>query len=208
MKFPTAEIKDTEGNTWHQEEGRLRRLNQGVEGAHLCTSFQCELCWFRNLTGKDPTPGVHDMAIRCLRRCNLDNFAGRAPSTIRGHKLEIFTLLKKFESVGMPLLLQPLGPLPVGDKVGMGIALGMQLKSITAKGRIVDSVQFATVRGVRGTATLNGRPLLWEWVNRCRFLGVRVVCARPRVPRSRIGSITSCLAWSCAWGLNLSRIRP
>jgi hypothetical protein len=145
VKFPTAEIKDTEGNTWHQEEGRLRRLNQGVEGAHLCTSFQCELCWFRNLTGKDPTPGVHDMAIRCLCRCNLDNFAGRAPSTIRGHKLEIFTLLKKFESVGMPLLLQPLGPLPVGDKVGMGIALGMQLKSITAKGRIVDSVQFATL---------------------------------------------------------------
>jgi hypothetical protein len=155
VKFPTAEIKDTEGNTWHQEEGRLRRLNQGVEGAHLCTSFQCELCWFRNLTGKDPTPGVHDMALRCLRRCNLDNFAGRAPSTIRGHKLEIFTLLRNFESVGMPLPLQPLGPLPVGDSVGMGIALGMQLKSITAKGRIVDSVQFSTVRGVRGTATLN-----------------------------------------------------
>ena len=155
MKFPTAEIKDTEGNTWHQEEGRLRRLNQGVEGAHLCTPFQCELCWFRNLTGKDPTPGVHDMAIRCLRRCNLDNFAGRAPSTIRGHKLEIFTLLKNCESVGMPLPLQPLGPMPVGDAVGMGIALGMQLKSITAKGRIVDNVQFSTVRGVRGTATLN-----------------------------------------------------
>ena len=97
VKFPTSEIKDTEGNTWHQEEGRLRRLNQGVEGAHLCTSFQCELCWFRNLTGKDPTPGVHDMALRCLRRCNLDNFAGRAPSTIRGHKLEIFTLGMQFK---------------------------------------------------------------------------------------------------------------
>lgn len=155
VKFPTAEVKDTEGNTWHQEEGRMKRLNQGVEGAHLCTSFQCELCWFRNLIGKDPLPGVHDMAIRCLCRCNLDIFAGRLPSTIRGNKLEILTLQKNFESIGMPMLLQSLGPLPVGDLVEMEIALGMQLKSITAKGRIVDSVKFATVRGVRGTATLN-----------------------------------------------------
>jgi len=37
----------------------------------------------------------------------------------------------------------------------MGVAIAMQLKSITAKGRIVANPQYATVRGVCGTASLN-----------------------------------------------------
>ena len=134
---------------------RLRRLNQGAEGAHLCSPFQCELCWFRNLEGKDPVPGVHDQAIALIRRSNLDNMAGRAPSTIRGHLMETLSMVQNFESAGLTLPLQPLGPLPLGDFVGMGIAIGMQLKSITAKGKIVANPQYATVRGVRGTASLN-----------------------------------------------------
>ena len=155
MRFPVAELKDVEGNVWHQEGVRLRRLNQGTEGAHLCSPFQCELCWFRNLVGKDPVLGVHDQAIYLIRRSNLDNMAGRAPSTIRGHLMETLTMVQNFERVGLPLPLQPLGPMPLGDSTGMGIAIGMQLKSITAKGRIVQNPQYATVRGVRGTASLN-----------------------------------------------------
>jgi hypothetical protein len=155
MRFPVAELKDVEGNVWHQEGVRLRRLNQGTEGAHLCSPFQCELCWFRNLVGKDPVLGVHDQAIYLIRRSNLDNMAGRAPSTIRGHLMETLTMVQNFEGVGLPLPLHPLGPMPLGDSTGMGIAIGMQLKSITAKGRIVGNPQYATVRGVRGTASLN-----------------------------------------------------
>ena len=155
MKFPITELKDVDGNVWHQEGARLRRLNQGAEGAHLCSPFQCELCWFRNLEGKDPVPGVHDRVIYLIRRSNLDNMAGRAPSTIRGHLMETLTLVQNFDAYGLTPPLQPLGPLPLCDSTGMGIAIGMQLKSITAKGRIVANPQYATVRGVRGTASLN-----------------------------------------------------
>lgn len=69
--------------------------------------------------------------------------------------METLTLVQNFEMCGMTPPLQPLGPLPLNDSTGMGVAIGMQLKSITAKGRIVSNPQYATVRGVRGTASLN-----------------------------------------------------
>ena len=110
----------------------MKRLNQGAEVAHLCLPFQCELCWFQNLKGKDPLPGVHDQAICLIRQSNLDNMAGRAPSTIRGHLMENLTLVQNFGICGLTLPLQPLGSLPLSDTTGMGVAIGMQLKSITA----------------------------------------------------------------------------
>ena len=155
MKFPVSELKDVDGNVWHNERTRLKRLNQGAEGAHLCSPFQCELCWFRNLEGKDPVAGVHDKAMLLIRRSNLDNMAGRAPSTIRGHLMETITMVQNFEKFGLIPPLRPLGPFPLSDTTGMGIAIAMQMKSITAKGRIVENPQYATVRGVRGTASLN-----------------------------------------------------
>ena len=69
--------------------------------------------------------------------------------------METLTLVQNFGMCGLTLPLQPLGPLPLSDTTGMGVAIGMQLKSITAKGRIVENPQYATVRGVQGTASLN-----------------------------------------------------
>jgi len=69
--------------------------------------------------------------------------------------METLTLVNNFEQCGLTPPLQPLGPMPLRDSAGMGIAIGMQLKSITAKGRIIADPQYATVRGVRGTASLN-----------------------------------------------------
>ena len=51
--------------------------------------------------------------------------------------METLAMVQNFEGVDLSLPLQPLGPLPLGDSTGMGIAIGMQLKSIKAKGRIV-----------------------------------------------------------------------
>ena len=69
--------------------------------------------------------------------------------------METITMVQNNESCGLTLPLQPLGPMPLGNSLGMGLAIGMQLKSITAKGRIVVNPQYATVRGVCGTALLN-----------------------------------------------------
>jgi len=60
LKFPAVAIEDELGNPWHKEEERQRRMNQGVDGAHMCILFQCETCWMRNLEGKDPVDESYD----------------------------------------------------------------------------------------------------------------------------------------------------
>jgi hypothetical protein len=69
--------------------------------------------------------------------------------------METRAIVDRSERFGLTVPLHALGPLPVGDPYGMGIAVAMQIKSVTAKGRIVSNPQFSTVRGLRGTATLN-----------------------------------------------------
>ena len=69
--------------------------------------------------------------------------------------METLVMVENFGMCGLTLPLHPLGPLPLSDSTGMGVAIAMQLKSLTAKGQIVANPQYATVRGVRGTASLN-----------------------------------------------------
>jgi hypothetical protein len=139
-RFPRAVITDEVGNVWHREEQRQRRLTQGVEGAHLCIPFQCETCWHRNLEGKDPEPGASDVMLACIRRANLDAMAGKSPLTIRGHLLDTIMVLRNAERISKMPSFHPRGPFPLGDPVGMGLAIDMLLKSLTAKGRLTDYV--------------------------------------------------------------------
>ena len=69
--------------------------------------------------------------------------------------METLVMVENFGMCGLMILLHPLGPLPLSDSTGMGVAIAMQLKSITAKGQIVVNPQYATVQGVRGMASLN-----------------------------------------------------
>ena len=145
------------GNPWHREEERQRRLGQGVDGAHMCTPFQCEVCWFRNLEGKEVQPGRDDIYLACIRRSNLDAMLGKSPLTIENHARESRAAVKNAELINKTPSYHQRGPFPLSDNVGMGLAIDMQLKSITAKGRIKEHVQFATLRRLRSTYTKN-----WE----------------------------------------------
>ena len=156
-RFPKAVITDEVGNVWHKEEQRQRRLTQGVEGAHLCIPFQCETCWHRNLEGRDPQRGASDVMLACIRRANLDAMAGKSPLTIRGHLLDTIMVLRNAERISKTPSFHPRGPFPLSDPVGMGLAIDMLLKSLTAKGRLTDYVQFSTIRKLRGTYSKN-----WE----------------------------------------------
>jgi len=49
------------------------------------------------------------------------------------------------------------GPFPLGDPVGMGLAIDMLTKSVVAKGWLVDYVQFSTIQKLCATYTKN-----WE----------------------------------------------
>jgi hypothetical protein len=62
-KFPMPGIVDEEGNPWHNEDARRRQMMEGVKGSHLCIPFQCEMCWYWNLEGRNPTPGKDDVYL-------------------------------------------------------------------------------------------------------------------------------------------------
>ena len=145
------------GNPWHKEEERQRRLGQGVSGAHMCIPFQCEVCWYRNLESKDAEVGRDDVYLACIRRSNLDAMLGKSALTIANHARESRAAVKNAVLISKTPSYHQRGPFLLADTVGMGLAVDMQLKSITAKGRIREHVQFATLRRLRATYTKN-----WE----------------------------------------------
>ena len=95
--------------------------------------------------------------VTCIRRANLDAMLGKSPLTIRSHRRETLAALRNADSIGKTPAYHPRGPFPVGDYVGMSLAVDMLVKSLVAKGRILDHIQFSTLRKMRSTYTNN-----WE----------------------------------------------
>ena len=83
--FPMIEILDEAGNLWHKSKQRRDHLNQGVDGAHICVAFQCEICWMRNLEGREITP-EDDFYVSLICRANLDAMTGMSKLTIATHR--------------------------------------------------------------------------------------------------------------------------
>jgi hypothetical protein len=134
--FPTVAMEDKLGNPWHREEERQRRLNQGVDGAHMCIPFQCETCWMRNLERRDPVVGDDDVYVACLKRANLDAMLGKSPLTIQNHAHETRSVIRNASLINKTPTYYARGPFPLGDAVGMGLAGNMELKSLVPRGRI------------------------------------------------------------------------
>jgi hypothetical protein len=150
-------IVDEEGNPWHNEDARRQQMMEGVEGSHLCIPFQCKMCWYWNLEGRNPTPGKDDLYPTCIRRANLDAMLGKSLLTIRAHRSQTLSSLQNAMRIDKTPAYHPRGPFPKEDPVGMSLAVDMLLKSLVAKGRILDHVQFSTLQKMRSTYTKN-----WE----------------------------------------------
>jgi len=133
-------IVDEEGNPWHNEEARRQQMMEGVEGSHLRIPFQCKLCWYWNLEGRNPTLGRDNVYLTCIHQANLDSMLGKSPLTIRAHRSQTLASLQNAMRIGKTPAYHPRGPFPVGDPVGMSLAVDMLLKSLVAKGRILDHV--------------------------------------------------------------------
>jgi hypothetical protein len=157
IKFLTVVIQDVAGNLWHKESKRQEQMRTGVEGAHLCILFQCEVCWVRNLEGRDPRGESDEVYLAFIRCANLDAMLGKSPHTIRVHRRETIAVFENSRLIGKTPAYHPRGPFPVGNPVGMSLAVDMLIKSLVAKGRIVDHVHFSTLWKLQGTYTKN-----WE----------------------------------------------
>lgn len=148
-------MKDEADNPWYKQQEREYRVNHGVSGAHLAMPFQCECCWMRILEKRSPRPGLDDTLVACIRRVNLDAMTGKSKYTIKGHLGRTKRILAVNAKYGKTPTLEPRGPLPPTDQLGMGVALDMVMYSLEAVGRNEKAVQYETLRQIRSTATRN-----------------------------------------------------
>jgi hypothetical protein len=150
---------DGGGNVWFNQAKEEEHLNHGYRGAHVVIPFQCESCWLVNLERRLPIQGLDDVYVSLIRRANLDAMAGRARSTVAGHVTALRRTVQNCHFIGKTPTIEPRGPMPLADLVGMGVAVNMLVYSLTAKPRISGQrfIQYSTVRKVRATHTC-----VWE----------------------------------------------
>jgi hypothetical protein len=117
----------------------------------LTSPFQCDYCWFVNLT-KRQARDIFDADARLLayiRRVNLDIFWSKEPGTV-GNTLRALEKGKKMsEEFGLPPVALTVGPWPVADTCGFQIAIEI-LRSSQLPGKNDTSyTQFDSIRKLR-----------------------------------------------------------
>ena len=124
-----------------------KRYVEGRNGDHLVTPFQCDLCHFRNMTGRDPVPNLpQDIRLeKLIRRANLDALWSREPSTVSSVLLLSRQGIATAKALGIQkALYRPMGPFPLEDTFGMAAAVVMLHQSLKP-GKYDRNVQFGTV---------------------------------------------------------------
>lgn len=153
-KFPvgTLDDGDVDGDEL-DDKMEVSKFSFARDGDHLMCPFQCDLCQFRNIMGRNPgAEMVRDRKILiAIRRAILDAFWGRATHTVRNNK----NTLRRFHEIGaqelgLPEFLPPMGPFPLNDLWGMKQAVATLVRSMD-QGKYKNTLQFDTVRKCRST---------------------------------------------------------
>jgi hypothetical protein len=136
---------------------RLRDQDQFLRarnGDHLMCPFQCDLCHFRNLKGRDPlrTDYTDRNLLTAIRRSNLDSFWGRASTTVSNNLYAMLNIVRtmkdNFGVTSESRYFSPQGPHPLEDTFGMFAACVMLEHSLNP-GINEANVQFGTIRKTR-----------------------------------------------------------
>ncbi len=125
------------------DEGRFDTARKG--DGFMC-SFQCDVCHFQNIQGRNPVMEGKDlMMLRLIRRANLDAFWSRETSTVTANLREVKRHVRYASDLGISMSLPRLGPFPLSDDVGMRHAV-VQLRRTLDKGKHSKFIQFGTAR--------------------------------------------------------------
>ena len=143
--------EENEVNLSWIKKGDDRRFLEGIDGAFLVVPFQCDVCWFRALEGRDPKVGSYqdNRILGYIRRVNLDLIWSRAPGTIGSTRDNIKMMIKMWRELGVSIDLPTLGPWPSEDKVGFRVAMAQVRYSQRAGVNESTHLQFDTVRKMR-----------------------------------------------------------
>jgi hypothetical protein len=132
------------------------RFQTARNGDHFMCPFQCDLCHFRRLKGRDPFHGfwADDVTLLCIRRANLDAFWAREPDSVRANLREVREILSNGELLGIDMLGE-LGPYPFDDCFGMRPAIAFLLKSRKGGRHDHHQIQYSSARKVRSAFSNN-----------------------------------------------------
>ena len=120
-------------------------------GDHTICAFQCSECHSRNIRGISLGSSLADQAFDCqVTRANLDAFWSHATGTLRNHRTEVRYQIrygKAMEYEPYP----PLGPWPLGEDLGMKVAIGMETRATEMGSVPGEPVKHSTSRKARGS---------------------------------------------------------
>jgi hypothetical protein len=170
-KFYHHRPKDELGFEWGPKED-AKRFREARPGDHLLVTFQCDLCSFRNLTRRSPslTSPQDDFLLCCIHRANLDAVWGRESTTVNATLWGARQLIALWRVARIPVELPPRGPFPLGDSLGLRVAVGMLIKSLEPGRYSPAYQQFETIWRLRATFS-NMHMLSLEGVNSLRTVG-------------------------------------
>ena len=148
VDFPIRHVVDEDGNAIERgdEETRFRA---GRAGDMYMVPFQCPLCQFRNLKGRDPVrlSASDQELLDYITRAILDSLWARESSTVRGNLSGVKMALQSMQRFGLGQALPPIGPFPLRDSMGMGQAIIMLDRSLS-KGKYERTIQWNTTRKI------------------------------------------------------------
>ena len=130
------------------EDKDKERYRHAQNGDHLMeVPFECDLCHFRNMNGRDPVwRDLKDLdTLEAIRRAQLDVFWAREEATVRGNlsrlRRDYLDVTGQY-NVGDSLL--PYFPgYTLKDRVGMGAAVAMLSVSLRP-GKYCQNIGFGT----------------------------------------------------------------
>ena len=111
--------------------------------------FQCDICWFRNILNRFPSPTSYQdtKLLAYIRRVNLDLIWSRSEGT--SYKAAYKKALKVDLELGLTPRHYVKGPWPLEDSVGFQIAIEIVGASLLDGRNVKDHQQFETIRRIR-----------------------------------------------------------
>jgi hypothetical protein len=137
---------------WGKRQVSPTAFLEGRDVDHLIIPFECDLCIFWKLKGREPNALGSDQDKRllvCIRRINLNDFWSRMSSTVSTNKDKVKSGIKLSESVGLEGPYMVTSGFHEWDHCGYEVAIQMVLASLKPGRYSSEYTQWDKIRKLR-----------------------------------------------------------